>query len=1365
MTDQLGTDGTATDSTEVIFDQYGHVVWTKDASGYISYTGYDPNTGAVVEQIQDVDTDNGSWQYINDTVALPDGWTSLEDTPADALNLITVNVVDSLGRTVISVSPADRVTFTVYDDPNHETRTYTGWLYDGPAPSSESAIDLSNYTTLSHYEQDSSTTLPPVQVTVADLPFADIGDESLEGSATDSLTMTQISIPSPGSSSHTFSEGGVTLPIGGEAIGNAIVGTTVLSLSRSILDNAGQVIEIDDYYDVSTNHSTTDTWAYSTSTLQIGTAWSPSDPSTAANYYVTTYQYSKLGSLDRVEDPNGTINRTVYDSLGRQISTWVGTDDAPDGTTYWQPGSTAETYWNMIETSADVYDNGDVGDSDLTQTTQFVFSVPATWPALGEDLPSETGRVTQMYYDWRDQLVAMKEGVGSSLSAELSDGVNRPLIVDTLDNLGDVIAEAVYTGDGVGISTSTGSVVLTPPSGVTDIDTLLRSYKTFAYDAQGGLQQTIQYSADPTGGIPIADWTDGAPNTSIAKLTTSALYDADGNVAQTTDPNDIVTTYQYNGAGWETQMQQADPITDGSDDTRTTDQLTTSYGYDNDGNLTSETDPLGNVTSYEFDAAERKTEEIDPSPDGDAPDPTILYAYDTAGTLQSETDPKGNATDYAYDALGRETSQTNALTETTSYVYDGDNNVTKTTDPDDQIIANVYNALDQLTQENWYNSSSYETNSINYTYDNLGDMLSAADVSSSYAFTYNVLGQQTSVDNNGSGAGGDTGTAGVPDVVLASNYDALGNRTALDASIVVSDTSTPDFQNSYAYDGFGREASVSQTNGGGYAVANKLVNFSYNADSQLTEIDRYSDLTGSTLVAKSAFGYDSVGRLTSLHQGNSSSTTAYAGDSLTYNADGLLSGVTNSAHTSEDVAYAYDHDAQLTGATYANDTSLNESFAYDANGNPADSGDVITTDSNELASDANWNYSYDADGNLTSQVGQSGGPDAGKEIDYTYDVGNRLTEVKNLTDDTVTQDVKYTYDMFNNVIGRSITVGGTTTDSRFVFDVGTGNMVLAFDGTGAMTDRFLWGPGVNQILADEHFTPTTAGEMPASVGSVYWALANNQGSVTDVVNSSGTLNHTAFDPFGNVISGLSSASVDFLFGQYGEFADSATGKVFAQNRVYDPAIDRWDRPDPTGLRFGPNPYEYVANSPTNLTDPSGLHFFPGLLGWAVTPYYSITTQSGNTYNGSSTSDFFSALTDIGANGDSIDQLILVGHGDEDYIQGPGKLAYLETIGLHINVNTSKNTDEHVQGLLKKITNSKSSISIRSCGTAPLAKKLAEALSNGTTVSGFHGPGLEIPFTVKGIGVWSNYRFVPRQNSPTQNIPRLDTNNNRFYNGN
>ena len=42
--------------TTTFFDTYGRPVWQKDADGFLSYTGYDPATGAVVKAISDVDT-------------------------------------------------------------------------------------------------------------------------------------------------------------------------------------------------------------------------------------------------------------------------------------------------------------------------------------------------------------------------------------------------------------------------------------------------------------------------------------------------------------------------------------------------------------------------------------------------------------------------------------------------------------------------------------------------------------------------------------------------------------------------------------------------------------------------------------------------------------------------------------------------------------------------------------------------------------------------------------------------------------------------------------------------------------------------------------------------------------------------------------------------------------------------------------------------------------------------------------------------------------------------------------------------------------------------------------------------------------
>src|SRR5262249_61315327 len=52
------------------------------------------------------------------------GWT----TPAGGgLHLITRMAVDSLGRTVKLTDPNGNVTYTAFNDPNHEVRTYPGW--------------------------------------------------------------------------------------------------------------------------------------------------------------------------------------------------------------------------------------------------------------------------------------------------------------------------------------------------------------------------------------------------------------------------------------------------------------------------------------------------------------------------------------------------------------------------------------------------------------------------------------------------------------------------------------------------------------------------------------------------------------------------------------------------------------------------------------------------------------------------------------------------------------------------------------------------------------------------------------------------------------------------------------------------------------------------------------------------------------------------------------------------------------------------------------------------------------------------------------------------------------------------------------
>ena len=132
-------------------------------------------------------------------------------------------------------------------------------------------------------------------------------------------------------------------------------------------------------------------------------------------------------------------------------------------------------------------------------------------------------------------------------------------------------------------------------------------------------------------------------------------------------------------------------------------------------------------------------------------------------------------------------AETNALTKARSYVYDAVGNVTKITDRNGGIRDFAYDDLDRLTSETWKNGET-TVDTIDFTYNDAGYLLTADDDDSDLTYTYDDLYRVLTEDN--------TGTSGVPDVVLTSGYDDVGNRTSLDAKIATTD----DFQNDYTYD-------------------------------------------------------------------------------------------------------------------------------------------------------------------------------------------------------------------------------------------------------------------------------------------------------------------------------------------------------------------------------------------------------------------------------------------------------------------------------------------------------------------------------------------------------------------------------------
>jgi RHS repeat-associated protein len=144
--------------------------------------------------------------------------------------------------------------------------------------------------------------------------------------------------------------------------------------------------------------------------------------------------------------------------------------------------------------------------------------------------------VTENYYDWRDQLVASKQGVQSSEDTT----THRPILYYTLDNLGEITETQHFDGDGVTITSTNG--VPNPPSA-----SLLREESKTAYDEQGRPYQTITFDVNQSNGT-----------VSSTGLTTNYYYSHRGLAIETSNPGGLVEKQQYDGAARMIEDYQTD---------------------------------------------------------------------------------------------------------------------------------------------------------------------------------------------------------------------------------------------------------------------------------------------------------------------------------------------------------------------------------------------------------------------------------------------------------------------------------------------------------------------------------------------------------------------------------------------------------------------------------------------------------------------------------------------------------------------------------------------------------------------------------------------------------------------------------------
>jgi RHS repeat-associated protein len=779
-------------------------------------------------------------------------------------------------------------------------------------------------------------------------------------------------------------------PTGTEAIVN------LQSLTRSAFNAAGQVIAVDRYFNVSGLTYTT----------------SPSLGTEGVHFLRTRYAYNNQGLVSRVQTPAGTITRSVYDPLARLTSTWVGTNDTTTNGFTWSP-TNATGSSNLIQVAAFEYDNGGVGNGNLTRVVEF----PGTVAGV-----TNPPRVTLSAYDWRDRRVATKTGVET---VEAGD-VNRPLTWITYDNLDRPLTTSLFDGDGVPLSV--GSTPVRP------VGSLLRDTQATAYDAQGRAYRTQEF------------WVDQMTGAVGPSLDTNVFYDRRGNVALTTVPDGPAVQNRYDGAGRLTASFTLGNVPQKSWDAATSLAAAvvleqTEYAYDAAGNtllqttrqrfhdaIATATGPLGTPTSgiparvsftaRYYDSGSRLTATVDVGTNGGLAfarpatiparsDTTLVTSstYDAAGRVQDVTDPRGIVFRTLYDALDRTTAtianftgrtaggQTDVTTlwtfntgghlasrtavqpaglpsQTTSYLY-GVTTAGGSGINSNDILASVLHPDPGWGYASWGEQDTFTVNA-------LSERATSRDRNGTvHAYGYDVVGRPTSDSVTSLGPGVD-GTI----LRTETAYDAAGRGAAFTSYTTAARGGTT-IRNQIVrtFNGFGQIMRESQSHAGPVTATTPVVQYGFS--SGLTgNHSRPTALTypdGRMLTTGYTAGIDSaISRPSNIMGQAAVSQTALAIETFRYLGAGT---VVERAHPEVNATLTLINPAAAVGAAGDKYTGL------DRFGRVADQRWVRTAGSTTIDLDR-FVYTYDRNGNPTSR---SLPLNTAHNESYTYDGLNQLT--------------------------------------------------------------------------------------------------------------------------------------------------------------------------------------------------------------------------------------------------------------------------------------------------------------------------------------------------------------------------------------
>ncbi|MFD4602086.1 LamG-like jellyroll fold domain-containing protein [Streptomyces sp. NPDC058464] len=444
----------------------------------------------------------------------------------------------------------------------------------------------------------------------------------------------------------------------------------------------------------------------------------------------TVSGFNTFGEAVEEQDPDGNTTTTAYDANGDKVSetlptyTPAGAASPNAGTTVWtydSQGNQTSVTTPGGKTTSYLYDQmGDLAQITEPDTTK----THATYDTAGDQLTSTdaTGAQTQATYDYLGrqltQTTLERYPSTRTLTSHYSYGVT------TGNPYGSHLASATSPG---GVATSYGYNRAGDTTSVTDG---AGNTTRYTYDFEGNQQKAILADNSYTqtdynaAGDPAQTTQYDANGTVLAQSSTG--YDGVGNVTSITDARNHTSHFTYDAAG--TITQEIQPVDD-------TTSITTTFGYDAAGNRTRFTDGRGNSWRYTYTPWGQQEKVIEPTTAQytSAADSTTTYAYDNDGQLTDVTLPGGVTTSLSYDSVGQLKSMSgsaaDAATATRSFSYDSDGRVLSA----DTAEAGTTGAAD-------HQASTHDA----FTYDDRGDVLTTSGSAGSSSFAYTDDGSMSS---------------------------------------------------------------------------------------------------------------------------------------------------------------------------------------------------------------------------------------------------------------------------------------------------------------------------------------------------------------------------------------------------------------------------------------------------------------------------------------------------------------------------------------------------------------------------------------------------------------------------------------------